>query len=321
MIYQNEASVGPLVTIGIPNYNYGHYIVETLDSVVQQNYENLEIIIVDDCSSDNSLTVIENWVNRYKGSKPIKIISNKTNQGLTKVCNIILKEAKGKYFQSLDADDIVLQDKIIKQVEVLERTPDAAFVYSNLKIINEAGYIIHEDYLKYIGYDHKNMPTGKIFLNLFKFNFIPLPSVLVNTEKARSAGGFDETIQVQDYYMWFKLSQQYEAIYLDDYTGYYRVHSKSMSNRKVSNRSSVESVLKIKHSYYSQLDESVRQIIRKELNASAVYLYEQKSKTALHWLKRAFYLNPSLKTFVYYLSAIMRIPYSFFFRVKSILNK
>jgi glycosyltransferase involved in cell wall biosynthesis len=66
----------PLVTIGIPNFNYAHYIEEALNSVASQTYPNIEMIIVDDCSADNSVAVIENWIQNYSGRFVISFIKN-----------------------------------------------------------------------------------------------------------------------------------------------------------------------------------------------------------------------------------------------------
>ena len=81
-----------------------------------------------------------------KESFPISFIRNKVNLGLTKVCNIILDNAKGKYFQPLDADDILLPKKLEKQVAILENSPDTALVYSNVAVINETGDVTNPIY-------------------------------------------------------------------------------------------------------------------------------------------------------------------------------
>ena len=90
-----------LVTVYITNRNYGKYLDQSIQSVLNQEYKNIFIIIIDDASSDNSKKILK----KYKENKLIKIIHNKTKKGLIKCANIAIKEAKGKYVLRLDADD------------------------------------------------------------------------------------------------------------------------------------------------------------------------------------------------------------------------
>ena len=307
----------PLVTIGIPNYNYGHFISEALNSVVKQTYPNIELIIVEDVSSDNSIEIIENWIRSYTGKIQINFIKNKKNLGLTKVCNIILDNARGKYFQPLDADDILLPEKIERQVAILENSPNTAMVYSNVMVINDSGKVINPDYCSRINYDSTNMPSGWIFNDLLAFNFISLPSVLVNTKYAREMRGFDETLLVQDYYMWLRLSEKYQVSYISATLGQYRVHDVSMSNLPASNYRFAESVITLKYRYYKTSNSELKKVIAKNIQNSSVYLYEHNHPNTKKWLSIAFRLNPGFKTATYFLSIRLGIPFAFFKMLKS----
>lgn len=306
----------PLVTIGIPNFNYAHYIEEALDSVAMQTYKNIELIIVDDCSTDNSISVIEKWIKNYSGNFTINLIKNKTNLGLTKTCNVILKNASGKYYQTLDADDRLAEDKINRQIQVLNKNPEAAFIYGNVWVMDENGKVAAEDYLKRINYDETGMPEGNIFTQLFTFNFVPLPSVLINTKFARDAGGYDNSLQVQDYYLSLKLSKKHPVIYQPLKLAYYRVHSNSMSNNPQSNLNSIESVLKIKYAYLKEVEKPVQAIIKRNIHFSTPLFYEFKHKNAGLWLKRNLILTPGIKSVVYYVAFKIGIPFSFFSALK-----
>lgn len=312
-----------MVTIGIPNYNYARYITDALNSAVSQEYENLEIIIVDDCSNDNSVEVIEKWIARFTGDIKITLIKNSTNVGIAKVCNIILSNASGKYYQLLDADDILLPGKIKKQVDLLEKNSSCAFVYSNISIINEAGIITEPDYLAVVGYDEKDMPQGNIFKELFHFNFIPNASVLINRAYAKDIGGYDETLQVQDYYLYLTLSSKYDVLYMQVVTAYYRIHSSSLSNTKRSNAKSIEGVLSLLYRYYPNGDAEIRKEVKRNIHYSAAYLYECRHPAASLWLKRDLFLNPGLKTLGYFVAIKLKIPFKIFASVKNIfqLNK
>jgi len=305
-----------LVTIGVPNYNYAHFIIETLNSVISQTYKNIELIIVDDLSKDNSVAVIENWISEYNGTISIRFIKNTTNAGLTKVCNQILKNARGKYFQTLDADDLILPDKITLQVSALELSGNSAIVYSNVNIINEGGSVIVDDYLGRIGYDKYAMPQGNIFERLFNFNFIPLPSTLVNTEYARNAGGFNEALQVQDYYLWLKLSQNHHVIYLPQITASYREHPGSMSNSSFTNPKSTDSVLEIKYAYFKHTTKNIKASIRKSIYFSSAYLYRSGYPTAKKWLRRNLFLNPGIRSIVYFIASALGLACSSMDKIK-----
>jgi len=288
--------------------------------VISQTYENIELIIVDDLSTDNSISVIEDWIQKYQGPVKIRFIKNKTNIGLTKVCNIILDNANGKYFQPLDADDMLLPEKIKRQVKILEASKNAALIYSNIGIIDETGNIIEHDYLRRIGYDKDDMPQGNIFEKLLHFDFVPLPSVLINTDYARMVGGFDETLQVQDYYLWLKLSKQFETIFLPENTALYREHTASMSNSSLTNPKSLDSVLNIKFRYYKQCNKNVQKIIRADIHWASAYLYRYNYATAKSWLKKDFLLNTGFKSAIYYAAINLGIPYAFFEKLKSFLG-
>ena len=306
----------PLVTVGIPNYNYSGYVIEALNSVVAQTYQNIEIIIIDDLSTDESVEVINQWIMAYQGKMKIIFIKNTVNSGLAKVCNQILYDAKGKYFQTLDADDILLCDKIEKQVELLEAADNAALVYSNVEVIDETGKIIDDNYFRRIKYDQDNMPGGDIFENLFDFNFIPLPSVLVNTEYAKKVGGFDDSLHIQDYYMWLKLAEKFKAIHLPAKTALYREHSTSMSKGKNTHPKIIESTLEIKYRYYVRCNENIKKIIRRNIYFYSAYLYRSNYPSAGKWLKVNYRLNPGFVSFTYYIANAFGIPCSFLDTIK-----
>ena len=310
----------PLVTIGIPNYNYSKYISLALDSVAEQDYENIEVIMVDDCSTDNSIEVIQSWISNYRGNKKITFIRNKENMGLTKVCNLLLTNASGKYFQPLDADDILFPQKISRQVELLEAHENAAFIFSNAFVINDAGEIIQDDYLARINYNKDKIPSGRVHEKLLEFNFVSLPTVLIRTEKAREVGGFDESLQVQDYYMWLKLTEQYEGLYMNAVTAKYRVHANSMGTSNTTNTRSSDSILNIKYRYYHQSSSEIKKIIQTNIQNTSVYLYKQDYPTAKKWIRIAFFLQPGAKTFFYYIFSVLNIPFSFIQKIKRVVN-
>lgn len=311
----------PLVTIGITSYNYAHFIETALESVINQNYKNIEIIIVEDCSSDNSVEVIKNWIKKNKDILPIRFILNKKNLGLAGSTDVILQNASGKYLQLLDADDFIFPDKVETQIAVLESNPDCALVYSNLRVEDVKGDLLNADYCNWINFDRNNMPEGWVLDKLIAFNFIPAHSPIFHVAYAREVGGFDPTLRLQDYYMWLKLAENYQFKYLNEVLGVYRIHSSSMSNNMITYPASADSALTLRYRYYPTANKELKKKIAKNIHFGSVFLYQQKFPTAKKWISLAFKLKPGFKTLLYYCSIRMGIPFAFFGGIKSIIRR
>src|ERR1035438_3501558 len=100
----------PLVSVVTCSYNNSKYIIETLDSIKNQTYPNIEIVIVEDCSTDNSAELINEWLLTYKGL--YKFIRHEVNMGGSIPANVGLASSSGKYYSAIDTDDMMLPEKI-----------------------------------------------------------------------------------------------------------------------------------------------------------------------------------------------------------------
>ena len=130
--------MNPLVSVVIPVYNAGKYLRAALNSILQQTYKNLEIICVDDGSTDNSLKILKEF---QKYDPRIQVYKNNKNRGIGYTANLLNKLAKGNYLARMDADDISLLDRIEKQVKFLENNPDTVAVGGQCVTIDENNFI------------------------------------------------------------------------------------------------------------------------------------------------------------------------------------
>lgn len=186
-----------LVTVFIPIYNSEKYIKETLKSIINQTYDNLEILIIDDGSTDRSLEII----NEFK-DKRIKILKNETNKGIPYTRNRGLKNSNGKYIAIMDSDDISMKDRIEKQVNYLQTHPNIDLVSSNIKKFSNNRfenfiYRIHSEFKKYLN-------DTQVKYNMIFSNPIPNTSVMIRKETIEKLNlRYDEKFFVaQDYNFW-----------------------------------------------------------------------------------------------------------------------
>ena len=124
----------PKVSILCPVYNAERFISATLDSILEQDYENLQIVIADDCSSDGTANIVKRYAAKYPDK--IILILNKHNLGITDNCNQILGHCTGKYIAFFAGDDLMYPDKVSTQVAVMEEYDDCSFTYHSVDILD-----------------------------------------------------------------------------------------------------------------------------------------------------------------------------------------
>lgn len=197
------------VSVVIPAYNKANLTVKTVKSVLNQTYANIEIIVVDDGSTDDTKDKLQLFKDRI-------IYIYKKNGGACSARNVGIKQATGEYVALIDCDDIFYPEKISKSVECLEKESDCGFVYTGAYFIKGDDSIISE---------HKKYNphfSGWIATKLILRNFICNSTVVVRKSCFKEVGLFDEKIFIPaDWDMWLRLSEKYKAAYIDeDLTGY-----------------------------------------------------------------------------------------------------
>lgn len=207
----------PLVTVICLCYNHANFVLEALESVLNQTYCNVELLIADDSSTDNSAKVIKNWLKQHP---EIPFLMNKKNQGNTKTFNKCLKLAKGEYIIDLAADDVLKLDCIANQLIGFKKTShkNVGFIYGNAELISENGNFIN-DYFK-TDTNRKRIqsqPTGDIYIGLLNGNNnLCSVSSLVKREVFEALNGYDENLAYEDYDFWIRAARIYNFDYIDE---------------------------------------------------------------------------------------------------------
>ncbi|MEO8534041.1 MAG: glycosyltransferase [Flavobacterium sp.] len=206
-----------LVTIICLCYNHEKYVVESLRSVINQNYPFVELIIVDDFSTDQSKETISKWLIDYP---EVQFIANQTNLGSTKSFNKALKLAKGDFIIDLAADDILLPNCLSLQIKAFKNSKykNLGIVYGNAELITENGafdsYFFPVDSHKKI---IEERDTGDIYLSVISGgNSICSVSSMVKKSVFNELQGYDENLAYEDLDLWIRSSRKYEVDFIDE---------------------------------------------------------------------------------------------------------
>jgi glycosyltransferase involved in cell wall biosynthesis len=207
----------PLVTVICLSYNHAEFVIEALESVLHQTHNNVELIIADDFSTDNSVEVIEKWLKQHP---QIPFIVNVENLGNTKTFNKCLKIAKGVFLIDLAADDVLNPDCIVQQLKGFAETTyeNVGLIYGNAELISEKGAFI-KDYFETDSNRKrlKSQPTGNIYVGLLNgINNVCSISGLVKREVFEKLKGYDENLAYEDYDFWIRASRIYNFDYVDE---------------------------------------------------------------------------------------------------------
>jgi glycosyltransferase involved in cell wall biosynthesis len=217
----------PKVTVIIPSYNRERFIQQTVDSILSQTYTNLEVVAVDDGSTDKTRQILDAYGER------IKVLAHpeRINKGQSAAINLGMRSTMSEYVGIVDSDDVLTPEKIERQVTFLEQNPSIGFVYANAYIMNDDGSILYKAFPP--GHVETGMPE-RILLECP----IGCPSgFLVRRSAFDKAGYFDESLRsAQDHDMVVRLAEVSRLSYMKETLWYYREHSESLSQRHTRRR-------------------------------------------------------------------------------------
>lgn len=240
----------PLVSICIPSYNHAQYLPYCLDSVLAQTYPNIEVIIVDDGSSDNSLQIAREYAAKHPDKIQVHTHPNGANCGISATSNLGFSIAKGKYWSGLSSDDALYKDKIEKQVAFLESNPDVGFVYSYSDYIDSQGNPVPGRLGKDITKEPDPLKT------LLTYNVIPAVSVLARKQSMIEVGPHDEKLIYSDWDFWLRFIALHEVGFIPESLIQFRIHSYNTSigiPDEVNNKHGLEVFLKLQTADRSEI--------------------------------------------------------------------
>jgi len=207
----------PKVSVIIPTYNRAHFLTQAIDSVFAQTFKDYEILIVDDGSTDHSVDVIKQYGDRVR-------YIYQENEGPPGAMNTGVENTTGEYYVVLGNDDMLMPDMLERQLAVMEKDPDLAFVCAGTYFVDEEGEII------------KTSKDGryreKTFKSLLSDNFVWHLTTVVRRSMADEVGHFDENLYTtHDYNLWIHLALKHKFEYTDAPLAKFRQHPGNTSKK------------------------------------------------------------------------------------------
>ena len=219
---KNKTIKQPLVSVVMPVYNAGDYLVEAINSIRKQTFKNWEMVCVDDGSNDKSYELLKKFAKR---DSRIRIYRFHKNKGLATALNYGLRKTKGKYLARMDADDISLPQRLEIQLNYLEKNPQVVAVGSQVECVNEKG--------QFIGYKKFPTESDKIYKMMGSMMAIQHPTLLTYTKTIKKCLYSNHTT-AEDVSMFFKLLQYGDFLNTKEVLFKYRIrkNSNSLKNPK-----------------------------------------------------------------------------------------
>lgn len=224
----------PLVSVIIPAYNHEMYIEEALQSVINQTYKNIEVIIINDGSTDSTAEILEKFIKNNQ-DKNIQFV-DKQNEGVCKTLNMGLAMATGDYVAFLASDDLWLPDKISMQLEFMEKNKNVGMVFSDAWFLrfNTKTDIKWSDHKHGINKYFQNcIQNTNMYTLLLTHAIIPAVTVMIRKTVLEEVGFFDDSLLYEDKDMWLRIARVYPIAYIDRPLALYRLHNNNISNNSL----------------------------------------------------------------------------------------
>jgi glycosyltransferase involved in cell wall biosynthesis len=316
----------PKISVFITSYNQKDYLVQAMDSVLKQSLKPFEIIVADDCSTDGSQKVIENYVRAYP--ELVRPFYQSVNQGIPLNKTFALEQVRGQYVSYLDGDDRFLPGKLEEDVRTLRANPKARIAFSNFHYIDENGIR-----LRLWAEDNVQVPTGWVFREVLSRTYprnTLFRNELIEYEALKAVGFYDKAFAMyHDWELRIRLTSQFRVAYSPVPLSEYRIHSGGIS-RSVPSRHLDE--LERAYSKNASIVNALAMIDRSDVERRLFGLFERlayrsaiqrlkegEKRAAFQYAKRCFYYRPRWAQFP--LCLLLALPHSFCIRLINFYKK
>ncbi len=205
----------PLVTVVCLCYNQAAFVQEAINSVLEQTYPNIQLIVVDDGSTDTSVEVIQAHLAKHP---EVQFLNLQKNIGNCRAFNRALPFVKGTYLIDLAADDVLLPERIQKQVEVFEKSgTEYAIIFSDASYIDEQSRVLANHYPRNAqGQLTRPVPQGDVYQALLGPFYLLSCTTMYRTQVIRELGGYDEQLSYEDFDILTRIARKYKFAYIDE---------------------------------------------------------------------------------------------------------
>lgn len=299
---ETDNSSYPLVSVVVATYNSAATVIETLDSIYNQSYRNIELIISDDGSMDNTVVLCKEWLfNHRERFISTKLMVSRENRGISSNFNKGLREATGVWVKPIAADDRLLSDCIDKLINNIKKNTYQKIVFA--KVVGFGNLDAAEKWpLKNVKWLFDNLSFKEMKILLTQANFLPAASAIINKEVFEEIGYYDETIPLlEDWPFWVKaVFHNIQLSFFDDYVAEYRFSEDSISM----------GTMKCSSPYKESLEMAVR-FAQAHLSQVSILM------NFFCWSMRLKYSGSTIGKFIYFLN-ILNPEY---YRLKRVKNK
>ncbi len=310
----NKQTTLPLVSVIIPTYNRVNVICEAIDSVAKQSYKNIEIIVVNDGSTDNTEEVVNNYINTQTQriiNPPIIKYFNKQNGGCSSARNFGIKEAKGDYLAFLDSDDLWYPNKLEKQIKALITNTDYGLSISNIEFINE-----NKEHVSFSNLRKSIIKDGDILEYILRMPRMTCSYIVARKDVFSEVGLFDETFKTaNDFDMILRICNKFKTVLIEDSLVRYKKSNNSVSH-KLFSRGRLMAVEKFKRYAPIFVNKNKRLISKTIAKICLDYgedlLWNRYIKEAQKQLKQSLCNRVSLKAILLYGKSLLMQCFSLF---------
>lgn len=219
--------MNPLVTFVVPCYNLGHLLPDCLNSILAQTYPDFEVLVMDNCSPDNTPDVVQSF-----HDPRLRHVRNDTNIGHVRNFNKGIAMARGKYVWLVSADDFLINPHALSRyLEVMEQNPQVGYIFSCATTASSASHTPEPpSWAAYTGKTDRIWKRRKFLKRLIRNNCVVMSSVMARKECYEKVGMFSlEMPYANDWYLWASLALRYDVAYLSEPMACCRVHGESLT--------------------------------------------------------------------------------------------